>query len=88
MGFPGTLPTLLLPITSDMDTRPSAYKAHLTPESPWVAVGIPTQLLRFAYHLPNLLMRILKAPHGLALAWPMDRPLGPVHVAVSFLTNR
>ena len=85
---PCSLPTLLLPITPDMDTRPSAYMAHRTPASPWVAVGTPTQLLRFAHHLPDLPMQVLKAPHGLALAWPMDLPLGPVQTAVSFLTNR
>ena len=88
VGTPCSPPTLLLPIIPDMDTRPSAYKAHLTLASPWVAVGTPTELVRFAHHLPDLPMHVFKAPHGLALVWPTDRPLGPVQAAVSFLTNR
>ena len=86
--IPGAPPTLLLPITSKIDTQPTAYKAHLTLGSPWVAVGTPAQLLRFTHLLPDQPMRLIKASHGVALAWPTDRPLGPVQAAVSFLTGR
>ena len=87
VGTPGAPPTLLLPITTDMDPRPTAYKAHLTRGSPCVAIGTPAQLLRFAHLLPDQPIRIIKAPHGVALARPADRPLGPVQAAVSFLTS-